>query len=92
MTKREFVARVSAEAKLTQKQTKLLINAMCSAVMDALAAGEEVCLKGFGTFEVYTTPERPGRNPKTKAALTIPAGKRVRFKAGKPLKARVQAN
>lgn len=91
MTKRELVARVSAEAKLTQKQAELFINAVCSTIMGALADGEEICLKGFGTFEVYTTPERLGRNPKTKASLTIPAGKRVRFKAGKTLKGRVLA-
>ena len=41
---------------------------------------------GFGTFEVAERPERTGRNPQTKKAITIPASKAPKFKAGKALK------
>lgn len=92
MTKRELATRVATETGLPQKQTESLINIICRTIIDALADGEEVRLKGFGTFEVYHTPERPGHNPKTKAALTIPAGKRMRFKAGKALKGKALSN
>ena len=42
-------------------------------------------LRGFGTFNTKVTPERPGRNPATGEAITIPSRLAVRFKASKSL-------
>ena len=41
---------------------------------------------GFGSFEVKTRAARKGRNPQTKAVITIPASKAPVFKAGKSFK------
>ena len=48
--------------------------------------GEKVQLVGFGSFEVKERAERIGRNPKTKEAIVIPAGRAPVFKAGTALK------
>ena len=47
--------------------------------------GDKVALIGFGTFQVIKKDKRQGINPATKAKITIPAKKVVKFKAGADL-------
>ncbi len=63
---------------------------MFDAITAALSQDERVQLVGFGSFEVKNRAARTGRNPKTKAAIQIPASKAPIFKAGKALKDAVQ--
>ena len=86
MTKTEFAAAVASKADLTNKQAEKVVNAALEVVAEALAKGEKVQFTGFGTFEVRERPERIGRNPQTKATITIPASKAPAFKAGSKLK------
>ena len=86
MTKTEFAAAVASKADLTNKQAEKVVNAALEVVTEALAKGEKVQFTGFGTFEVRERPERIGRNPQTKATITIPATKAPAFKAGSKLK------
>ena len=53
--------------------------------------GGELSLPGVGKFSVKNQAERKGRNPKTGAEITIPAGRRVAFSASKSLKDIVNA-
>lgn len=46
----------------------------------------EVPFPGLGKLVVVATAARPGRNPKTKEAIQIPAGRKAKFKVGKELK------
>ena len=55
-------------------------------VQQALKKGEEVRLIGFGTFVVTNRPASDGRNPRTGAAIRIPATRLPKFRAGKQLK------
>jgi len=86
LNKTKLAAQVAEETGVSQTQVLMVINAAIQSVTKALAAGESVSLTGFGAFKVTERPERPGRNPKTGAALTIPAGKRVSFAASKKMK------
>ncbi len=79
----EFVAK---EAGLKKKDAEKAVNAVFAAIENELATGGRVQLAGFGTFKVKERAERIGRNPKTKAAITIPASKAPAFIAGKSLK------
>jgi nucleoid DNA-binding protein len=45
-----------------------------------LKSGKRVIIPGFGTFKMATSKARMGRNPKTGAAVAIPAKRRVHFK------------
>ena len=71
---------------LTKKQTAEVLDAAFAFITDTLAGGERVQIAGFGTFNISERAERQGRNPQTGEAMTIPASKGVRFKAGKNLK------
>jgi DNA-binding protein HU-beta len=52
----------------------------------ALARGENVALKGFGTFAVKHHPAREGRNPRTGEKMAIAASVGVTFRPAKALK------
>ena len=86
MIKADLVKHMAEQAGITQAQAVSALQAFETAVIDTLAAGETVELKGFGTFKITERAERQGRNPQTGATLTIPATKSPSFKAGKAFK------
>ena len=86
MNKTELINVVAAEANIAKKEADAAITATLKAIADALKAGDKVQLIGFGTFEAKDTEAKQGRNPKTGEPITIPAGKRISFKASKNLK------
>ena len=86
MTKAELIANVAKKAELTQKDTEAAVNAFFSTVQESLAAGENVQVIGFGTFQVRERAARVGRNPQTGEEIQIAAAKVPAFKPGKALK------
>jgi len=85
MVKADLIAKV-AETGITKKQAGEVVNAVISAIKDALAKGEKVSLVGFGTFSVKERAARQGRNPRTGKKIKIPKKKVPIFKPGKELK------
>ena len=71
---------------VTKKQAGEIVDAVFAYIGSALEKDERVQVPGFGTFQISERAERQGLNPKTKAPITIPASKGVRFKPGKALK------
>ncbi len=91
MNKNEFIAAISDHPEvvklgMTKAAVGTVAEALLDAVRDALAAGDEVRLTGFGSFYVTTSAARQGYNPQTGAAIEIKPAKQPRFKAGKQLK------
>jgi DNA-binding protein HU-beta len=86
MLKKDLVETVASKAGLTKKQATLSVEAMLSAVKDALAKGESVLLTGFGKFEVRVRAARTGINPQNLQKIKLPETKVPAFKAGKALK------
>ncbi len=86
MNKAELIETVAAEAGLTKSDAAGAVDAVFSTITQALAGGNAVTLVGFGTFAVTDRAARTGRNPRTGEAITIPASKNPKFKAGKALK------
>ena len=85
MSKNELINAV-ADAGMTKVDAAKAIDALESAITNALKRGEKVTWTGFGTFEVRNRAARMGRNPQTGAPLHIAASKTPAFKAGKSLK------
>ena len=86
MNRTELISAMSEKSELTKVDTEKALKAFIDTVTDELKNGGKVQLVGFGTFEVGERAERQGRNPKTGEAITIPASKSPKFKAGKALK------
>ncbi len=89
MNKTELTKELAARANLTQSQSGDVVSALLDILTEELEKHEKISLLGFGTFEARTYPERTARNPRTKETVTIPAGYRPVFKAGKALKEKV---
>ena len=86
MTKAELVERVADTISLTKKQTETVVNILFNSIVEALSQGDKVELRGFGSFRIRRRNPREGRNPKTGAAVHIPAKHVPFFKAGKELR------
>lgn len=85
MNKNELIASVASETGLTKTDSAKAVDAFVASVTQALKSGDEVRLVGFGTFSVSKRSATTGRNPRTGAAINIPARKQAKFKAGKAL-------
>lgn len=86
MNKEELVKEVSAQAKLSQKQTAEVIAAILDTVEKTVSKGKKVTLVGFGTFEARKRAARTGRNPQTGKEIKIAAKTVPAFSAGKKFK------
>ena len=91
MKKSELLSHVAIETSLSKAQAERVVDAVFSAIGDALASGESVVIPGFGTFATKTRAARQGRNPRTGESLTIAASKVPSFKAGMTLRDAVRA-
>ena len=91
MNKTDLIHKVAEKTGSTKKDAESHVNAILDVIEETLAAGDDVQLIGFGTFESRERAERTGRNPQTGEEITIPAGKVPAFKAGKTLKDALKA-
>ena len=55
----------------------------------ALAMGERIELRGFGSFSLHEIPARQGRNPRTGESVAVPSKKAVHFRPGREMPAQV---
>jgi DNA-binding protein HU-beta len=62
---------------------------LVSAIVGELKAGRRFTVPGFGAFVMRKTAARKGVNPKTGASIDVPAGRTVRFKPSRKLRAAV---
>ncbi len=90
MTKSELIERiVNHQGQLSSRDVELAIKTMLEQMAHALAAGERIEIRGFGSFSLHYRAPRVGRNPKTGESVRL-GGKYVpHFKPGKELRDRV---
>ena len=86
MTKAELIKALAQSRNKTIREATLDVDAILNTIRDAVANGDKVTLTGFGTFSVKEQAEKQCRNPKTGEMQTVPAHKKVHFKAGKDFK------
>lgn len=92
MTKSELIALlVHEQASLGERDVAFAVNTLLRQMSDALAAGERIEIRGFGSFTLHFREPRIGRNPKTGEAVALPARYAPHFKPGKELRDRVNA-
>ncbi len=87
MTKADLISIVAERLKITQVQSSIIVEAALKSVVNALQKGEEVEIRGFGSFRFRNRAPRKGRNPKTGEKVDVPPKRIPYFKMGKELKA-----
>ncbi len=86
MTKKELVAKLAEEVKVTKKVAGEMLNSLVKTLHDTAKKAESVRIDGLGTFGVAHRKARNGVNPRTRAKIKIPASKAPTFRAAKALK------
>lgn len=90
MTKSELIAQLSAkQPQLQPRDVELAVKELLEQMSAALATGERIEVRGFGSFSLHYRPPRVGRNPKTGTAVHVPDKYVPHFKPGKELRERV---
>lgn len=85
ITFESFTKRVARRANVSDSEANAYIHQLAKSAGDALEQGEDVQLYRFGRFHTIHVAQRPGHNPKTGEALTIPEHTRVDFHPYKAL-------
>lgn len=90
MTKSELMeALAKKQSQLAFKDVELAVKTVLEQMTQALATGDRIEIRGFGSFSLHFRPPRMGRNPKTGDPVPL-SGKYVpHFKPGKELRERV---
>ena len=90
MTKRDLIEEVAQQyPRFSRRDAEVIVNAVFDSMTDALAKGERIEIRGFGSFIVKQRPSREGRNPRTGTVVSVAAKKVPLFKVGKELRLRV---
>lgn len=92
MTKSELIDNLAMnQTVLAHKDVELAVKCVLEMMSQALASGERIEIRGFGSFSLHFRPPRLGRNPKSGEAVSL-EGKHVpHFKPGKELRERVNS-
>ncbi|MCE5394213.1 MAG: HU family DNA-binding protein [Acidithiobacillus sp.] len=86
MNKSELIEKIAEEAEVSRAAAARTLDATIKVVTEALKAGDQVTLVGFGSFVVAEREARKGRNPATGKEIMIAASRTPKFKAGKALR------
>ncbi|OZB60755.1 MAG: integration host factor subunit beta [Lysobacterales bacterium 14-68-21] len=90
MTKSELIeALAKRQQHLAFGDVELAVKSVIEQMSHALANGERIEVRGFGSFALHYRPPRMGRNPKTGEAVALPGKHVPHFKPGKELRERV---
>lgn len=74
---------------LYQRDVERIVNTVFEAIIEAMANGDRVELRGFGAFSVKHRDSRTGRNPRTGEPVEVDAKSVPFFKTGKLLRDRL---
>jgi len=91
MNKTDLIENLSKGKGLPLKKAEKLVNLVFHEMTEALAKGERVEIRGFGSFKVKHYDGYLGRNPKTLKAVEVRPKNLPFFRCGRELKRRVDS-
>ena len=90
MIKSELIQKIAAANQhLYHRDIEKIVNVLFDEIVDALARGDRVELRGFGAFTVKHRAPRTGRNPRTGEPVNVDEKFVPFFKTGKELRERL---
>jgi len=72
MTKADIVEVIASSTGITKIETEAVVNGFLDTVIESMKRGENIELRGFGSFKVVKRAQRIARNPKTNQEVTVP--------------------
>ncbi len=80
MTKAEIVAEISKQTGVEREKALKVVEALMVVIKDRTVAGEDIFLRGFGTFTTKTRAKKVGRLIKENKSVIVPEHKIPYFK------------
>lgn len=90
MTKADIINEIAQSTGVDKKQTSSVVEAFMEIVKKTMASGENVYLRGFGTFELKHRAEKVARNISKNTTIVIPAHTTPAFKPAKDFLVKVK--
>ena len=91
MNKSELIEAVAQETNLSLKDASSIVATILDTMTETLATGENIEIRGFGSFVIKEYESYKWRNPKTGEVINVPPKRLPFFKVGKELKERVNS-
>jgi len=82
----EVARAINEHMEITHRDAEKIVSEIINSMVDSLKEGDEIEIRGFGSFRLRQRSPRNGRNPKTGASVKVPSKSVVYFKMGKGLK------
>lgn len=93
MIRSELLQKLAEQnADLRPEEVERIVDLFFNQIIQRLAEGGRVELRGFGAFSTRDREPRKGRNPRTGEAVDVPAKRVPYFKPGKEMRARLNAD
>ena len=92
MNKSELIEALAQNQGLPTKTAASIVNTIVDTMIETLVRGDNIELRGFGSFTVKKYDTYTGRNPKTGAPILVKPKKLPFFKVGKELRESIDAN
>ncbi|MFA5575264.1 MAG: HU family DNA-binding protein [Brumimicrobium sp.] len=92
MTKADIVAKIAVDTGLDRNEIQKTIESFMENIKDSLTKGENVYLRGFGSFIIKERAEKTGRNISKNTTIIIPAHNIPAFKPAKTFTDNVKKN
>ena len=92
MTKAEIVSNISEKSGIEKADVLAAVEAFMEEVKTSLEKGDNVYLRGFGSFIIKTRAEKTGRNISKNTTIKIPAHNIPAFKPAKVFVEGVKTN
>lgn len=89
ITRARLAAEVSEATGITRREADLIVETVFDAIAGALRSGDEVEIRGFGSFRLRSRKARLTRNPRTGEQIMVPPKRVPFFRAGKALRNRL---
>ena len=82
----------NAYPNIIRKDIEKILDIIFLEITEALSRGENIEIRGFGTYKIIKRKARLGRNPKNSEPVQIPAKKALKWKMSKILYNRLNKN
>lgn len=86
MTKHELIEAVAKRINISKSRAEVVVNCIFDEMVVAMERGENIELRGFGTFTIRKYKSYKGRNPKSGKMVSVAEKQLPFFRVGKVLK------
>jgi integration host factor subunit beta len=89
MNKSELIEALAQDINVPHREAAAITNTVIETMTEALAKGESIEIRGFGSFVIKKYDSYEGRNPKTGKKIQVQPKRLPFFKVGKELREKV---